>query len=232
MSSFGIVIIDEAHEHSLPADLLLGHLKGLLRERDDLRVILMSATMNTALLNFFPQAVLEQVPGRQHRVTAKYLEEPSSDLIATIIDTIIHVHCTQMPGDILVFVSGKKEINKVINGVEETLSEERFENENIGPLDFYPLHSSLSVRDQNLALDSPPPRPQYGEMGRKVIVSTNSAETSITIEGVTHVIDSCKAKTTVWNPRTETWTLLDQPISKANILHRKGRAGRTCEGMA
>ncbi|KAH0282698.1 P-loop containing nucleoside triphosphate hydrolase protein [Aureobasidium namibiae CBS 147.97] len=189
MSSFGVVIIDEAHEHSRDADILLGHLKSLLEERDNLKVIVMSATIDTALFtSFFPQAVVEEVSGRQHKVTVKYLEQPPSDLISEIVKTIIHVHSREMPGDILVFVSGKGEINKVIDGVNRCVQKE------MGPLDIYSLHGSHLMRDQNIAINDDQPPPRLDNLGRKVIVSTNSAETSLTIAGVTHIIDSLASR--------------------------------------
>jgi pre-mRNA-splicing factor ATP-dependent RNA helicase DHX15/PRP43 len=227
MDSFGVIIIDEAHEHSRDADILLGHLKALLNERENLKVVVMSASLDTALFtNYLPQAAVEEVRGRQHKVHVNYLEQPSSDLIADIIGTILYVHCTQMPGDILVFVSGKDEIDKVIIGVK------RLARQDMGLLTLCSLHGSHSMRDQNIAIDAHQPQTLHGNLGRKVIVSTNSAETSLTIEGVTHVIDSCTAKVNAWDPYTESFALIKQPISKASVLHRKGRAGRTYEGMA
>ncbi|KAI4717882.1 pre-mRNA-splicing factor ATP-dependent RNA helicase PRP43 [Aureobasidium sp. EXF-10727] len=231
MSDFGFVIIDEAHEHSLSADILLGHLKQLLNTRVDLRLIVMSATIDPTLFtNFFPQCVVEKVSGRQHKVTVNYLEQPPSDLIDEIIDTILFVHNTQVPGDILVFCSGKGEISKVIAGVKK--AEKRFARKDMGPLTCYPLHSSLSASDQNIAINALPPSSLNGKHGRKVIVATNSAETSLTIDGIVHIIDSCKSKLEIWNPSTESWKLIEQPVSKASVLHRIGRAGRTCKGMA
>jgi pre-mRNA-splicing factor ATP-dependent RNA helicase DHX15/PRP43 len=233
MDDFSVVIIDEAHEHSPDADLLLGHLKSLLDVRENLKVVIMSASIDTALFtNYLPQAVLEEVSGRRHKVTVDYLDQPPSDLIAEIINTIFYVHLTQMPGDILVFVSGKWQIKQVIDGVEQAFSDGRFDKESMGPLKFYRLHGSLSMKQQLHATTNLQPHPQDGRLGRKVIVTTNSAETSLTIEGVTHVIDSCKEKAQMWNPHTESWRLLEQPVSKASVLHCKGRAGRTCEGMA
>jgi pre-mRNA-splicing factor ATP-dependent RNA helicase DHX15/PRP43 len=227
MDSFGVIIIDEAHEHSRDADILLGHLKVLLNERENLKVVVMSASLDTALfINYLPHAAVEEVRGRQHKVHVNYLEQPSSDLIADIIGTILYVHCTQMPGDILVFVTGKDEIDKVINGVE------RLARKDMGLLTLCSLHDSHSMKDQNIAIDPHQPQTRHGNLGRKVIVSTNSAETSLTIEGVTHVIDSCRAKVNAWDPYTESFALINQPISKASVLHRKGRAGRTYEGMA
>lgn len=233
MESFGVVIIDEAHEHSASADILLGHLKGLLNERANLKLIIMSAAINTALFtNYFQQAVVEKVSSRRYRVTVNYLDHPPSHIITEIVNIIVYVHLTQMPGDILVFVTGKGEISKVIKAAHQAFSDGRFDQESMGPLKFYRVHGDIPMKAQVQAIKAPQPQNRDGKLGRKVIVSTNSAETSLTIEGVTHIIDSCRAKLNMWNPRTESWRLLEQPVSKASILHRQGRAGRTSEGMA
>ncbi|THX57600.1 pre-mRNA-splicing factor ATP-dependent RNA helicase PRP43 [Aureobasidium pullulans] len=230
MSRFGVVIIDEAHQHSVPTDLLLGLLKDLLRRRKDLKVVIMSATIDTDLFrNYFPQSVVETVSGRQYPVTVNFLREPSRNLIADIIEMVFFIHHTSIVGDILVFVSGVREITKIITGIEKGLLGERFQG--MLPLECLPLHSKLPVEDQDLAVHSLAPMGRSA-LGRKVIVSTNIAETSITIERTTHVVDSCKAKSNIWDPTTESRSLREQPVSKADFLQRKGRAGRTQEGMA
>lgn len=233
MKSFGVVIIDEAHVHSASADILLCHLKSLLTLRDDLRLVIMSAAINTALFtNYFPQAVVKEVSTRRFKVTVNYLDHPPSDVISEIVNTILYVHLTQMPGDILVFVTGKGEIKKVINGVKAAFSNGRFEKESMGPLSYHPVHGNLTMGTQMHAINAPQHQNRDGKLGRKIIVSTNSTETSLTIHGVTHVIDSCKVKVKMWNLHTESWRMLEQPISKTSALHRKGRAGCTSDGMA
>lgn len=233
MESFGVLIVDEAYEHSADADILLGHFKDLLSARPELKIVVMSAAIDKTLFrNYLPQAVVEEVSGRRYKVTVNYQSQPPADLIAEIINNIFYVHLTQIPGDILVFVTGKWEIRQVIEGAKAAFSDGRFDVESMGPLKFYPFHGDIPVSRQTKAINAPQPQHRDGKLGRKVIVSTNSAETSLTIEGITHVIDSCKEKVNMWNPHTESWRLLEQPVSKASVLHRKGRAGRTSEGMA
>jgi len=174
LSMFSVVVVDEAHQHSPPSDLLLGVLKRLLTLRDDLKVIIMSTTINADLFReYFPQSVVKTVSGRQHKVTAKYLEEPVLDLSRAIVETILRIHLQESGGDILVFVSGESEIRKVINGVEAALSDEegsRFKPAEVGALACYPLHSKLAPKQQDLAVHALPPRVQNGKGGRKVIV--------------------------------------------------------------
>ena len=193
----------------------------------------MSATINADLfLNFFPGSVLETVSGRQHKVTVSYLEAPPDE--NTIVNTILQVHLVGRSGNILVFVDGVGEMSRIIKEVEEALYGEkaRFSSSDIGRLECWPLYATLSLDAQNDAVESVAPAPQSGNSGRKLLVATNIAETSITLTGVTHVIDSCKFKSKIWNPREESWSLKEQWVSKAVAQQRAGRAGRTREGRA
>ena len=151
-----------------------------------------------------------------------------------MVQAILYVHLTQRSGHILVFVSGVREINKIISGVYSKLhGPESFFEGQVGMLECWPLHAKLSPDDQKAAVDSVgPTSTDCNVLGRKVIIATNIAETSITLTGVTHVIDSGRNKVNVWNPRKEAWTLWDLPISQAVAAQRAGRAGRTKEGMA
>lgn len=155
------------------------------------------------------------------------------------MDTIIQVHLTGRAGNILVFVSGEKEISMVIRDVRLLLKdkldceddEEGYEEGKPGTLACYNLLGALPVAQQDHTVDSvPPANVPGGRFGRKLIVSTNIAETSITIRGVTHVIDSCRAMSKVWHIGAESWSLREQWISKAQIAQRSGRAGRTSDG--
>lgn len=180
MESFGVVIIDEAHEHSTDADILLGHLKSLLNTQNDLKLVIMSAAINTALFtNYLPQAVVEEVSTRRFKVTINFLDHPPSNVIAEIVNTILYVHLTQMPGDILVFVTGKGEITKVIQGVKAAFSTRRFEKDSMGPLSYHRVHGNLTMGTQMDAINAPQHQNQDGKLGRKVILSTNSTETSL-----------------------------------------------------
>lgn len=236
LGKYGMVIIDEAHQHTIPSDSLLGLLKSLLVKRKDLKIVIMSATMDANLFaGCFPGSKIEEVLGRRYAIDYNYLLEPPSDMTNAIVLTIMEIATSGVnAGDILVFVSGVPEINKVIEKVENMLSgpNPRHDPEDIDPLECYPLHSKWSFEDQQRAINSIEPMPRHGRLGRKVIVSTNIAETSVTIDGITHVIDSGEAKYRFWNPIEETWTLRAQPISQAESKQRFGRSGRQSEGTA
>jgi pre-mRNA-splicing factor ATP-dependent RNA helicase DHX15/PRP43 len=235
LQNYGAIVIDEAHQHSVPTDLLLGLIKELAaRRKDDLKIIIMSATIDADLfLKFLPGSVLETVSGRTHKVSVSYLAQPPPD-DETIVETILQVHLNGRNGNILVFVSGVREIHHIIEKVEEALDGDkaRFSPLEIGPLECWPLHGTLSPEAQDDAVETISPAPQNGQLGRKLLIATNVAETSVTLTGVTHVIDSCKVKSKIWNPRNESWCLREQWISKAVARQRAGRAGRTREGMA
>lgn len=153
LSEYGAIVIDEAHEHTIATDLLLGLLKELTKTRPELRIIIMSATINAAMFtNYFPGAVTETVSGREHKVTIKYLKRTPTSLSKAIVNMVLQVHLTGQPGDILVFVSGKREIDEVISGIN--IFKERFNKDDIGPLECFALHAKLSAEDQDLAVDS------------------------------------------------------------------------------
>ncbi|THX42352.1 pre-mRNA-splicing factor ATP-dependent RNA helicase PRP43 [Aureobasidium pullulans] len=235
LPEYGIIIIDEAHQHSIPTDLLLAHLKSLLTRRSDLRVVIMSATVNAKVFqDYFPGSKVKEVPGRQHAITYNFLQNPVSneDMADEIARTILYVHLEKMSGNILVFVSGVREIGKVKFVLERLLHthEDTLTATEMGELSVYTLHAKLALEEQQRVVNDPQPLPRHGHPGRKVILATNVAETSITIDGVTIVIDSCKAKSNVWNARTESHKLSEAPVSKAEIRQRAGRAGRTSEG--
>ena len=195
----------------------------------------MSATIDADLfLNFFPGSVLEKVGGREHKVLVSYLQEPSEDINDTIVETILQVHLTGRSGNILVFVPGVGDISWIINKVQRALDGDkvRFSASEIGPLECWPLHATLSPDAQDNAVEFVASGPQDDKTGRKLLVATNIAETSITLTGVTHVIDSCQFKSKMWNPRDGSWSLRTQWVSKAVAQQRAGRAGRTREGMA
>lgn len=237
LSAYGAIVVDEAHQHTVPTDILLGLLKGLVTKRDDLKVIIMSATIDAAKFRgFFPGSVVKEVRGRTYPVEVSYLPEPASDSVMAVVDTILQVHLRGEPGDILVFASGTQEIFKIIRLVKQAVDEpgprRRFAKQEIGPLDYYPLHAQASSDDQDDAVQNAPPHPRNGHDGRKLIVATNIAETSITLTGITHVIDSCRVKSKIWNPRDESWSLRELWVSKAVARQRAGRAGRTRQGSA
>jgi pre-mRNA-splicing factor ATP-dependent RNA helicase DHX15/PRP43 len=238
LKDYGIIIIDEAHQHSGDTDILLGLLKKLVLIRPELKVVVMSATMNTdQFKDFFPHSAVLEVPGRTYPVDIKYLPQPAYDMIDDLIKTILEVHLTERSGDILVFVPGKFVMNKVSSGLrtymygnESEGREPMFKPEQIGDLDIYSLHGGLSKADQDKAVLSIAPAPQLNNNSRKVIIATNIAETSVMLPGVTIVIDSLQHKSEIWNPENDSTCLTLFWVSQAVAAQRSGRAGRTRPG--
>ena len=208
-----------------------------MKRPDDLKIIIMSATIDVEQFrSFFPGCAVAIVQGSNHNVDIMYLPKPVDDMVTDIVYLVIQIHLTGCDGDILVFVSGTGMIYKIIEMVELIMDGNdklagRFKSDDIGPLDCYPLHSTLSPADQKKAVHSIAPGPRNGNPGRKLIVATNIAETSLTIVGVAHVIDSMKVKASIWNPEDESWALREQNVSKAVASQRSGRAGRTRDGV-
>jgi pre-mRNA-splicing factor ATP-dependent RNA helicase DHX15/PRP43 len=238
LSTYGFIVVDEAHQHTVSTDLLLGLLKGLsVDRREDLKIIIMSATIDTeSFLRFFPGSSLVTVPGRTYPVHISYLDVAvaKGDLESRIVDTILSVHLRGVPGNILVFVSGVPQINKIASRIRQCVDPEdgKFAPGDLGDMAIYRLFATSSAEEQDKAVDSLSPAPVEGKLGRKLILATNIAETSVTLTGVTHVIDSCRVKSKVYNPEDESYALRELWISKAQAQQRAGRAGRTQEGFA
>ena len=222
LSEYNALILDEAHERSLNIDFLLGYLKGLLLKRPGLKLIITSATIDTAAFSAaFDNAPVIEVSGRLYPVETIYAPldgapEETGDL--TYIDAALGAaeQALSQPGqgDILIFMPGERDIRETTDQLKARLQERA---------EIIPLFGRLSAGEQQRVF-APASRP-------KIVVATNIAETSLTIPGIRYVIDSGLARVSRYNPRTRTKRLPIEPVSQSSANQRKGRSGRVRNGV-
>ncbi|KAF9583665.1 hypothetical protein BGW38_008910 [Lunasporangiospora selenospora] len=222
LAGYSCLIIDEAHERTLHTDILFGLVKDIARLRSDLKILISSATMNAdQFAEYFDGAPIFNVPGRPFPVEVHYTASPEANYLAAAITTVMQIHISQGPGDILVFLTGQDEIDNAAENLQQTC---RVLGDRIQELMICPIYSSLPSDMQGKIFEPTP------EGSRKVVLATNIAETSITIDGVKFVIDPGFAKMLSYNPKTGMESLIVSPCSRASANQRKGRAGRVGPG--
>ncbi|XP_062215799.1 probable pre-mRNA-splicing factor ATP-dependent RNA helicase DEAH3 isoform X3 [Phragmites australis] len=229
LEKYKVIVLDEAHERTLATDVLFGLLKEVLKNRPDLKLVVMSATLEAEKFQgYFSSAPLMKVPGRLHPVEIFYTQEPERDYLEAAIRTVVQIHMCEPAGDILVFLTGEEEIEDACRKINKEVSNM---GDQVGPVKVVPLYSTLPpAMQQKIFEPAPALLREGGPPGRKIVVSTNIAETSLTIDGIVYVIDPGFSKQKVYNPRIRVESLLVSPISKASAHQRAGRAGRTQPG--
>lgn len=219
--AYDTIIIDEAHERSLNIDFLLGYLAQLLPRRPDLKVVITSATIDPERFSrHFRNAPIVEVSGRTYPVEVRYRplleedgEEGDRDQITAISDAVDELQ-SEGPGDILVFLSGEREIRDTADALEKR---------GIRGTEVLPLYARLSHAEQNRVFQ------RHG--GRRIVLATNVAETSLTVPGIKYVIDPGNARISRYSHRTKVQRLPIERISQASANQRKGRCGRTSDGI-
>ncbi|RSS29947.1 ATP-dependent RNA helicase HrpA, partial [Streptomyces sp. WAC05858] len=221
LRQYDTIIIDEAHERSLNIDFLLGYLAQLLPRRPDLKVVITSATIDPERFSrHFGDAPIVEVSGRTYPVEVRYRplleeggEDSDRDQITAICDAVDELQA-EGPGDILVFLSGEREIRDTADALNK---------KKLPVTEVLPLYARLSHAEQHRVFQR--------HTGRRIVLATNVAETSLTVPGIRYVIDPGAARISRYSHRTKVQRLPIEPISQASANQRKGRCGRTSDGI-
>ncbi|KAI6658079.1 Pre-mRNA-splicing factor ATP-dependent RNA helicase PRP1 [Oopsacas minuta] len=239
LEAYDVIIIDEVHERRLVTDILIGLIKQILPYRPELRVVIMSATLNkNQICDFFGDYNYMKFPGKTHPIEKIFLpaviervkfskNDKNEKYVIQAINVVMEICIVeQKEGDILVFVTGRDEIDYICEYLEDLCVTYK---DSMGTIDIIPLYGELPYSSQQ-RIFAKAPKSFQGRISRKCIIATNIAETSITIEGIVFVIDSGKVKLSSVDQKCHMKSLLPVDISKSSAEQRAGRAGRTQPG--
>ena len=220
LDTYSCVIMDEAHERALNTDVLFGILRKVVQRRTDFKLIVTSATLDAEkFAKFFGGVPMFNIPGRTFHVEKFFSKSPAEDYVDAAVKQVMNIHLSHGPGDILVFMTGQEDIEAVCF----VLSERMGKIDGAMPMMVLPMYSQLPADLQAKIFDA--------STMRKCIVSTNIAETSLTVDGIIYVIDCGYCKVKVYNPKIGMDALQITPVSQQNANQRAGRAGRTGPGF-
>ncbi len=222
LGAYSALMIDEAHERTLHTDILFGLVKDIARFRPELKLLISSATMDAQkFAKYFDDAPIFNIPGRRYPVDIHYTAQPEANYLNAAVTTIFQIHITQGRGDILVFLTGQEEIEAAEQQLTETA---RKLGSKAPEMMICPIYANLPSELQSKIFEPTP------ASARKVVLATNIAETSLTIDGIVYVIDPGFVKENVYNARTGMESLVVTPCSRASANQRAGRAGRVGPG--
>jgi len=222
LSKYSLIMLDEAHERTISTDVMFGLLKDIVRKRPELKIIVTSATLNAEKYSeYFFSCPIFTIPGKTFPVEVLHTKDPESDYMDAALICVMQIHLTEPAGDILLFLTGQDEIDTACQILYERI---KSLGSNVPELIILPVYSALPSEMQTRIFEPAP------KGSRKVVIATNIAEASLTIDGIYYVVDPGFAKQKVYNPKIGMDSLVVAPISKASAKQRRGRAGRTGPG--
>jgi len=232
LQKYSVIMLDEVHEQTLYTDIIIGLLKKILRKRPDLRLIISSATLNAdSYKEFFNMkkilnkkedtSIVMNIDGRAFPVEIFYLQSPAPNYVKAAVQAVIEIHKNEPSGDVLVFLTGQDEVETAIKMIKSEIEETK--NKNLLVL---PIYGGLPITEQLKVFQKTPANT------RKIVVSTNVAEASITINGIVYVVDCGFHKIRCYNASSGLDSLVVTPVSKASAQQRVGRAGRVRSGKS
>lgn len=234
LKKYSVIMLDEAHERSLNTDIILGLLRKIQKKRNDLRIIIASATLDAEeMQNFFNNnetedkskdtAAIMTIEGRKYPVDIHYTLDPIPDYLKCTVETVMKIHHGEKEGDVLAFLTGQDEVEAVVRML---IDEARKLSKDGQKMKVLPMYGTLPSSEQMKVFERTP------RNTRKIVVATNIAETSITINGIVYILDCGFVKIKAYNSTTGIESLAIIPVSQASANQRAGRAGRVRAGKA